>query len=119
MRFLRLEGLVQAPGPQSLYEAFEAREAHRLARRFEWHYTPEHGSWLNVAECELSVLERQCLDRRIADKETLAQEVAAWERSRNAGARGVRWQFTTADARIHLRVSRESVAAWVGNGYGT
>ena len=90
-------------GPQSLYEAFEAREAHRLARRFEWHYTPEHGSWLNVAECELSVLERQCLDRRIADKETLAQEVAAWERSRNAGARGVRWQFTTADARIHLR----------------
>jgi hypothetical protein len=90
-------------GPASLYEAFPAAEAHRLAGRFEWHFTPEHGSWLNIAECELSVLERQCLSRRIPDRETLAKEVAAWERARNAGATLVRWQFRTADARIKLK----------------
>jgi len=90
-------------GPQSLYETFAPQEAHRLAHRFEWHHTPEHGSWLNIAECELSVLHRQCLDRRIADKETLVREVAAWEQARNEAARLVRWQFTTADARIKLR----------------
>ena len=90
-------------GPQSLYETFAPQEAHRLAHRFEWHYTPEHGSWLNIAECELSVLARQCLNRRIPAKETLEQEVAAWEKQRNETAATVRWQFTTADARIKLR----------------
>jgi hypothetical protein len=90
-------------GPQSLYEAFVPEEAHRLAHRFEWHYTPEHGSWLNIAECELSVLERQCLNRRIPDKQMLEREVAAWEQARNQAATVVRWQFTTADARIKLR----------------
>lgn len=90
-------------GPHRLYEAFAPAQARRLAQRFEWHYTPEHGSWLNVAECELSVLERQCVGRRIADQQVLAQEVAAWEQARNAAARTVRWQFTAEDARIKLR----------------
>ena len=89
--------------PACLYEAFEPEEAHRLAGRFEWHHTPKHGSWLNVAECELSVLARQCLDRRIPDLDTLKREVAAWERARNAAAVGVDWQFTTADARVKLK----------------
>ena len=87
----------------SLYEAFEPAEARRLAERFEWHHTPRHGSWLNVAEMELSVVARQCLDRRIPDMETLRREVAAWERQRNAAVVRVDWQFTTADARIKLK----------------
>lgn len=87
----------------AFYEAFEPAEARRLAQRFEWHYTPKHGSWLNVAEMELSVLARQCLDRRIPDQEKLSQEVAAWQRQRNDNAVSVNWQFTTADARIKLR----------------
>lgn len=73
------------PTPAALYQAFEPAEAHRLAGRFEWHYTPKHGSWLNVAEMELSVVARQCLARRIPDVETLRREVAAWEKARNAG----------------------------------
>jgi hypothetical protein len=89
--------------PASLYEAFEPSEARRLAERFEWHHTPKHGSWLNVAECELSVVARQCLDRRIPDMGTLTREVAAWERARNAAAVKVDWQFTTADARVKLK----------------
>jgi hypothetical protein len=86
----------------ALYEAFPPAEARRLAQRFEWHYTPKHGSWLNVAEMELSVLARQCLDRRIADEPTLIKEVSAWEQTRNAAVVKVHWQFTTADARIKL-----------------
>jgi len=70
--------------PACLYERFSPEQARRIARKLEWHYTPEHGSWLNIAECELSVLERQCLDRRIADESSLEQEVAAWEKGRNA-----------------------------------
>jgi hypothetical protein len=89
--------------PASLYEAFEPAEARRLAERFEWHYTPKHGSWLNVAEMELSVLARQCLDRRIPDMPALRQEVQAWERQRNAAVVKVDWQFTTADARVKLK----------------
>ncbi len=88
--------------PAALYEAFAPAEARRLAERFEWHYTPKHGSWLNVAEMELSVLARQCLDRRIPDRETLQREVAAWERNRNAAVVKVNWQFATADARVKL-----------------
>lgn len=90
-------------GIGSLYEAFEPKEARRLARRIEWHYTPKHGSWLNMAEIELSVLARQCLDRRIPDRETLADEVAHWEKARNQAAVKADWQFTTADARVKLR----------------
>jgi len=90
-------------GPQSLYEQFDPETAGRLAERFEWHYTPEHGSWLNVAECELSVLERQCLSRRIGERADLEREVAAWQSERNAQSVRVRWQFRDADARIKLR----------------
>ena len=89
--------------PGSLYEAFAPAEARRLAERIEWHYTPKHGSWLNMAEVELSVLSRQCLDRRIPDRAALAGEVAAWEARRNAAAVRADWQFTTADARIKLK----------------
>lgn len=74
-------------GPGALSEAFAPEEAHRLAARFEWHYTPEHGSWLNIAECELSVRATQCLDRRIPDKQTLIREVAAWEEASQPGSR--------------------------------
>lgn len=86
-----------------LYERFAPEEAQRIAAKLEWHYTPEHGSWLNVAECELSVLGRQCLDRRIPNAAILTQEVAAWERDRNAQQVTIDWQFTTADARIKLK----------------
>jgi hypothetical protein len=85
-----------------LYARFSAEEAHRLKERFEWHYTPEHGSWLNIAECELSVLSRQCLHRRVADLPTLQSEVAGWEEERNATLHAVKWQFTTKDARVKL-----------------
>jgi hypothetical protein len=87
----------------SLYEAFEPEEARRIARKIEIHYTPKHGSWLNMAEIELSVLSRQCLDRRIEDKATLDKEVATWTTKRNESGKTVTWRFTTADARIKLR----------------
>jgi hypothetical protein len=89
--------------PACLYEAFEPADARRLVERCEWHHTPKHGGWLNVAECELSVLARQCLDRRIADLQALRREVAAWEETRNAAVARVDWQFTTADARAKLK----------------
>lgn len=88
--------------PAAFYEAFPPSEARRLTQRFEWHYTPKHGSWLNVAEMELSVLARQCLDRRIPDAPTLKREVAAWQQQRNAAQVTVHWRFTTTDARIKL-----------------
>jgi hypothetical protein len=90
-------------GPWSLYEAFPPQEARRIAERLEWHYTPEHGSWLNMAEIELSVLGRQCLARRIGDDQTLIEEVGEWERARNQAATTINWHFTTSDARIKLR----------------
>ena len=89
--------------PASLYEAFPPEEARRLRERFEFHYTPKHGSWLNMAECELSVLQRQCLDRRIPCMDALRRETAAWNKSRNAIAKSYQWQFTTADARVKLK----------------
>jgi hypothetical protein len=89
--------------PASLYEAFPPVEARRLAERFEWHYTPKHGSWLDMAETELSVLSSQCLDRRIASKQILIDEVAAWEAARNKHHAKADWQFTTADARVKLK----------------
>lgn len=87
----------------ALYEAFPPEEARRLAQRLEFHYTPKHGSWLNIAEIELNVLTSQCLDRRIGDKETLIQEVSAWTIDRNQRAASVNWQFMTEDARIKLK----------------
>ncbi len=97
--------------PASLYQTFEPEEAHRIARRLEIHYTPKHGSWLKpvlsivegMAEIELSVLSRQCLDRRIPDQTTLAQEVAGWQDGRNRAGATVDWRFTTDDARIKLK----------------
>ena len=87
----------------SLYEAFPAVEARRLVERFEWHYTPKHGSWLDLAESELGVLTSQCLDRRIPDKQTLIDEIAAWEHDRNANHTKADWQFTHPNARIKLK----------------
>jgi hypothetical protein len=87
----------------SLYEAFEPAQARVLAKRLEIHYTPKHGSWLNIAEVELSALSGQCLSRRIPDMDTLHHETQAWEQKRNARQKGVDWQFTTHDARIKLK----------------
>ncbi len=89
--------------PAAFYQAFEPEEARRLVKRFEFHYTPKHGSWLNMAEIELSVLARQCLDRRFPNREGMAREVQAWTDERNAQVVKVQWRFTTADARIKLR----------------
>jgi transposase len=90
-------------GIASLYETFEPKEARRLAERLDIHYTPKHGSWLNMAEIELSVLKGQCLDRRIPDITTMQSQVEAWERNRNNRTRKIVWQFTTPDARIKLK----------------
>ena len=89
--------------PASLYEAFSPAEARRLIERFEWHYTPKHGSWLNLAESELAVLSTQCLARRIPDREMLEREVAAWTTRRNTYNCKADWRFTTTDARIKLK----------------
>jgi len=89
--------------PASLYQAFEPQEARRLVERLELHYTPKHGSWLNVAEIELSVLQRQCLDRRIPDQDTMQSEIVAWEGARNNRPSKIDWQFRTSDARIKLK----------------
>jgi hypothetical protein len=90
-------------GLGALYEAFPPEQARRLAARLELHYTPKHGSWLNIAEIELSALTLQCLDRRVPDIETLRAETKQWEQRRNASQKGVDWQFSTQDARIKLR----------------
>ncbi len=87
----------------AFYEAFEPAEARRLLQRIEWHYTPEHGSWLNAAEIELATLASQCLNRRIESQTFLTSETLAWQDKRNAAPVKVNWQFTTADARIKLR----------------
>lgn len=89
--------------PASLSEIFEPAEARRLVERFGWHYTPKHGSWLNLAESELVVLAKQCLNRRIADRATLEAEVAAWTKRRNTHNVKAVWHFTTADARVKLK----------------
>ena len=87
----------------SLYEAFPPEEAKRIADKLEIHYTPKHGSWLNLAECLFSILQRQCLDRRLPDRGTLRKEVEAWQRRRDQDLTPVNWRFTTEDARIKLR----------------
>ncbi len=89
--------------PASLYEAFDPTEAKRLAEKLEIHYTPKHGSWLNMAEIELSVLSRQCLDRRVPNFETLQAEVVAWQERRDAAGGRIDWRFSTEDARIKLK----------------
>ena len=89
--------------PASLYKVFEPSEARRIASKLEIHYTPKHGSWLNMAEIELSILSRQCLDRRISDQDTLKAAVAAWENDRNQVEAKMDWQFTTEDARVKLK----------------
>lgn len=90
-------------GTACLYERFEPEQARAIAAKIEWHYTPEHASWLNMAEIELSVLARQCLNRRIADQDALTKEVDAWQTRRNGQQSRIVWQFTTADARVKLR----------------
>jgi len=87
----------------SLYEAFPPEQAKRIADRLEIHHTPKHGSWLNMAETELSVLSRQCLNRRIANKDVMEQEIATWEKNRNEACTRINWHFTTADARTKLQ----------------
>jgi DDE superfamily endonuclease len=87
----------------SLYEAFAPEEARRIIKKLEFHYTPKHGSWLNMAEIELSVLQRQCLNRRIPDEATLIREVAAWEKERNQEQATIDWRFTVTDAREKLK----------------
>ncbi len=87
----------------ALYEAFEPAQARRLVRRLELHYTPKHGSWLNIAEIELRILSQQCLNARIPDEETLKAETHAWEQARNENQKAVDWRFTTDDARIKLK----------------
>lgn len=89
--------------PASLYEAFAPSEAQRLKERIEWHYTPKHGSWLNMAEIEIGVAQRQCLDRRIATQHKVASQLLAWASQRNAQHYGTDWRFTTKDARIKLK----------------
>jgi hypothetical protein len=93
----------------SLYEAFPAAETRRLVERFEWHYTPKHGSWLDLAESELGVLASQCLDRRIPDRQTICHEVAAWVRERNRNHAVAEWHFTTGDARTKLKTAYPSL----------
>ena len=90
-------------GIASLYETFSPREARALANRLDIHYTPKHGSWLNMAEIELSVLSVQCLNRRLADMTTMQEEIAAWQRDRNNRQGKIDWQFATSDARVRLR----------------
>ena len=89
--------------PASLYKAFPPNEAKRILDRLEFHYTPKHGSWLNMVEIELSVLSRQCLNRRIADIETMRQETDAWAKKRNQEQATVNWRFTSSDARVKLK----------------
>jgi transposase len=89
--------------PACLYERFEPAEARRIATRFEWHFTPKHASWLNIAECELSVLKRQALKGRLPDIETVTQKATAWEQRRNQMEATIDWRFTTEDARIKLK----------------
>jgi len=102
-RIVLVQDNLNTHAKSSLYEAFPASEARRLVERFEWHYTPKHGSWLDMAESELAILFSQCLDRRIPDKPTLETEVAAWTKKRNTHNAKADWQFTSDDARINLK----------------
>jgi hypothetical protein len=102
-KIILIQDNLNTHAPASLYEAFPAAEARRLVERFEWHYTPKHGSWLDLAESELAVLTSQCLDRRIPDKKTLVEEVDAWVADRNTHHATADWRFTAGDARVRLK----------------
>lgn len=102
-RIVLVQDNLNTHSPASLYEAFEPSEAKRLTERFEFHYTPKHGSWLDMAEIELGILGRQCLSQRIDNIDRLRNETKAWEKDRNNAGAKVNWQFTTADARVKLR----------------
>ena len=102
-RIVLVQDNLNTHSPASLYEAFAPAEAQRLAERFEFHYTPKHGSWLDMAEIELGILDRQCLSQRIDKIEDLRRQAKAWEKSRDEAKVKVNWQFTTADARIKLK----------------
>jgi hypothetical protein len=102
-KIVLVEDNLNTHSPASLYEAFEPAVAKRLADRFEFHYTPKHGSWLDMAEIELGILGRQCLARRIDNIDDLPREAKAWQAARNASGKKVDWQFTTEDARIKLK----------------
>ncbi len=102
-RIIPVQDNLNTHTPAALYQAFPPTEARRLVERFGWHYTPKHGSWLDMAEPELSVLAAQCLDRRIPDKQSLADQIAAWQKPRNTKRANANWQLTTADARIKLK----------------
>ena len=101
-RIVLVQDNLNTHSPASLYEAFAPAEAARIRARFEFHFTPKHGSWLNIAEIELSALARGCLARRLPDRAALAHELHAWERDRNLSTRSIRWQFATATARTKL-----------------
>jgi hypothetical protein len=88
--------------PAALYQAYEPAEARRIVRKLEFHYTPKHGSWLNMAEAEFAVLSRQCLDRRLGNMQTIQSETAAWEHQRNEAHATINWRFTLVDARVKL-----------------
>lgn len=102
-RLVLVQDNLNTHGPHSLYATFPPDEARRLMERIEWHYTPKHGSWLNMAEIELSVLARQCLEERMGSQQHLKTEVCAWQTARNTQRCRVNWQFTTADARTKLK----------------
>lgn len=103
LRITVVEDQLNTHDPAALYEVFAPEEAKRILDRLEFRYTPKHGSWLNMAEIELSVLSQQCLDRRIPDPDSLEREVGAWEQKRNTAGAKVDWRFTTSDARIKLK----------------
>ena len=103
IRILVIEDNLNTHNPAFLYAIFEPAEAKRILDKLDFHFTPKHGSWLNMAEIEFSILSRQCLDRRIANEETLIQEISSWEERRNEFKATVDWQFTTDDARIKLK----------------
>lgn len=102
-RVVLVQDNLNTHGPHSLYQAFAPQEARRLIERIEWHYTPRHGSWLNMAELELSVLARQCLRERMESQQNLERHVQAWQQRRNQTATRVNWHFTTQHARIKLK----------------
>jgi hypothetical protein len=97
--------------PASLYKTFATAEARRIARKIEWHYTPKHGSWLNMCELELSVLSRQCLNQRLSSPEAVAEVTAVWEEARNASGATVQWRFRNEHARIRLARLYPDIAA--------
>jgi DDE superfamily endonuclease len=102
-KIILVEDNLNTHKPGSLYEAFPPEEARRILEKIEFHYTPKHGSWLDMAESEFAALQKQCLDRRIPDQEALKQEIATWEKARNKNAVKANWRFTTDDARIKLK----------------